>query len=699
MGDAKVRQDSLLELKDVHVSFNTGRGRRLHAVSGVDLELKRGETLGLVGESGCGKSSLARAILQLPPPTMGKVLLAGVDLTTLEKEKLRSVRPRMQMVFQDPLSSLNPGRRIGRSVSAPLRILGMRDPSTILSRANQGLNDVGMDPACFANRYPRQLSGGQCQRVSIARALMSQPDLLICDEPVSALDVSVQAQILNLLDEMKEAYGLTMLFISHDLAVVKKVSDRVAVMYLGSICELATADSLYRRPAHPYTAALLNAIPEPDPAKRIDDEFLLSGELPSPINPPSGCRFRTRCPRTKTRCAALKPHLRELEDGHLVACHYPLWGEDGIICEVRQPPKVEPAKPPKKKRRFFMSLVAAAALVGAVSFGPSLYHQISFVETTDNAYAQTEMTTVSAKVMGYAGSVEVGENEVVEANQPLVRIEDREYRIRVSQVRAELLQVAADSEVLLKKGFSLQAKTKKVQAFIASATAEQERATASYRRCKDLMAKNAVAAQELETALSSSRKADASVEAAVAELEEIKCEQEVLVAQINQLDTLKATIEHKLSLREKELADTLILAPSRGIVGNITVRKGQYVRPGESLLTVVPIENVWVVANFKEVQLEKMKVGQVAQVEVDAFPDTMLEGLVESFSPATGSEFSILPPQNATGNFTKIVQRVPVKIRLGNSHPLIGHLRPGMSVVVSVDTSASPVEGGFASSQ
>jgi peptide/nickel transport system ATP-binding protein len=631
------------------------------------------------------------------------VLFDGLDLVELDEEKLRAQRPRMQMVFQDPLSSLNPGRKIGSSVNAPLRILGVRNGEEVKTRTNQMLEDVGLDPERFAQRYPRQLSGGQCQRVSIARALMSQPDLLICDEPVSALDVSVQAQILNLLDEMKEAFGLTMLFISHDMAVVKKISDRVAVMYLGVICETASSESLYSRPAHPYTAALLAAIPEPDPDKRIDDDYIISGDLPSSTNPPSGCRFRTRCPQSKARCSALSPPLYEIEEGHKVACHYPLWGDVSKQAVERarinrngsHNLRVDPTKPRRLKRKLLLSLLAASAIGAAFHFGPTWYHRIRYVETTNNANAQTEMTTVSSKVTGYAEKVEVSENELVEIGQPLVKIEDKEYQLRISQVKAELERVAADREVLVRKSAAVAAGINKAKALVSAAEAEQKRAKAAYQRTEILFAKGSIALQVLETTKASSQKADSSVKASIAELEEIQCDSKVLEAELARLNTLEAGIESSLLLKEKELKDTLVLAPSQGIVSNITVRQGQYVRPGEPLLAVVPMDDVWVIANYKEVQLEKMRVGQAVQIKVDAYPNTLLEGLVESFSPATGSEFSILPPQNATGNFNKIVQRVPVKIRLHNDHPLIGYLRPGMSVVVSIDTSSSPVPGGL----
>jgi peptide/nickel transport system ATP-binding protein len=314
----------VLDIRDIHVSFNVGRKQTVCAVSGVSLGIDRKETLGLVGESGCGKSSLARAIVQLPPPTSGRVLLAGRDLTAVNGALLRAIRPRIQMVFQDPVSSLNPGRRIGRSIAAPLRAMGVTDKADITSRVRSMMAAVGLDPDQYADHYPDRLSGGQCQRVSIARALMTRPDVLICDEPVSALDVSVQAQILNLLNKIKADFGLAMLFISHDLAVVKRVSDRVAVMYLGAICELAPVDALYSRPAHPYTAALLNAIPRPIPGNRRLKDTAAPRDFPSPISPPSGCHFQPRCPQRKAPCAIHPPPMSEIENGHHVACHFPV---------------------------------------------------------------------------------------------------------------------------------------------------------------------------------------------------------------------------------------------------------------------------------------------------------------------------------------------------------------------------------------
>jgi len=258
--------------------------------------------------------------MQLPPPTSGSVRFEGKDLTTLDGEDLRRTRTRLQMIFQDPISSLNPRRKIKQIIGEPLEIWGGDD-----AKINEVLEAVGLDPETVSDRRPHQFSGGQCQRISIARSLVLEPKVIICDEPVSALDVSVQAQILNLLEDMKARYGLTMLFISHDLSVVKNISDRVMVMYLGKLCELAQADVLYREPAHPYTNALLASIPTPEPVVASDwVEPLKSTELPSPINPPSGCRFRTRCPRAQDVCASDEPLMREIRPNHFVACHFPV---------------------------------------------------------------------------------------------------------------------------------------------------------------------------------------------------------------------------------------------------------------------------------------------------------------------------------------------------------------------------------------
>jgi oligopeptide/dipeptide ABC transporter ATP-binding protein len=468
----RTQGEALVQAEHLVVEFPVGKtGLKVHAVSDVSLDVHEGETLGLVGESGCGKSTTGRALMQLPRPTRGSVRFRGTELTTLAGADLRRVRPEMQMIFQDPISSLNPRRRVGDIVAEPLRIwagenhpagptirlarvllladaalrvgavlllllfllvnsgikgltgldvliaggvddwvrgggamliLGavlfavtsvaiaplVRDrvprarPAVVLEgvaavvfalllalggvnsasvvafagaaltaaalvltlasgsdfaamgavRAEhdqivrRALEDVGIDPDNAVGRRPHQFSGGQCQRICIARALVLDPKVIICDEPVSALDVSVQAQILNLLEDMKARYGLTLVFIAHDLAVVKNISDRVAVMYLGKLCEVASPDALYRAPAHPYTAALLDSIPVPDPTLRPEAQGALGGEIPSPVAPPSGCRFRTRCPRAQDTCAREEPEMRPVGSGHFVACHFPLVG-------------------------------------------------------------------------------------------------------------------------------------------------------------------------------------------------------------------------------------------------------------------------------------------------------------------------------------------------------------------------------------
>ncbi len=315
---------SLLSVRDLHVSF-TKSGATVQAVAGISFDLHEGETLGLVGESGCGKSTTGRAIIQVERATSGRITFGDIELTDLDRSQLRTLRTKVQMIFQDPISSLNPRRRIRDIVAEPLNIWRIGTKEERRTTADAMLESVGIDPSVSGDRRPREFSGGQCQRISIARALVLQPQLLVCDEIVSALDVSVQAQILNLLEDLKKEYNLTVLFIAHDLAVVKNVSDRVAVMYLGRLCEIAPSDVLYEAPAHHYTAALLSAAVEPDP-EATHTQVVLGGEPPSPINPPSGCRFRTRCPRAEQRCADEVPELREIAPGHQVACHFPLVG-------------------------------------------------------------------------------------------------------------------------------------------------------------------------------------------------------------------------------------------------------------------------------------------------------------------------------------------------------------------------------------
>jgi len=312
-------REALLRVEDLVVEYHL-HGAIVHAVSGVSLEIFPGETLGLVGESGCGKSTLGRAVLQLVRPTSGRVRFDGKDLVAMRGEPLRLERRRLQLIFQDPIASLNPRRRIGDIVAEPLVIAGVGKAERE-RRVREVLGAVGLDPDLTMGRLPHEFSGGQCQRISIARALVLEPQLLICDEPVSALDVLIRAQILNLLEAMKARYGLTLLFIAHDLAVVKAVSDRVAVMYLGKVVEVAETQALFRAPAHPYTSVLLEAIPLPDPSV-VPAENVPVGEPPSPIAPPSGCRFRTRCPLAAEICAREVPPLRDLGNNHFAACHF-----------------------------------------------------------------------------------------------------------------------------------------------------------------------------------------------------------------------------------------------------------------------------------------------------------------------------------------------------------------------------------------
>jgi peptide/nickel transport system ATP-binding protein len=317
--------EALLRVEDLVVEFPAGRsGLKVHAVSNISLDVKEGETLGLVGESGCGKSTTGKAIMQLPRPTSGQVLFEGRDMAKLSGEEQRRTRTRMKMIFQDPISSLNPRRKVEDIIAEGLRIWKVGTPAEQQVKVDDMMLAVGLDPVLQRGRRPHQFSGGQCQRISIARAVITEPKLIICDEPVSALDVSVQAQILNLLEEMKTRYGLTLIFIAHDLAVVKNVSDRVVVMYLGKTCEVGPPDLIYQQPAHPYTRVLLDAIPVPDPSIRPEARAKVLGEIPSPVAPPSGCRFRTRCPKAQSKCADEEPQIREFHPGQFVACHFPL---------------------------------------------------------------------------------------------------------------------------------------------------------------------------------------------------------------------------------------------------------------------------------------------------------------------------------------------------------------------------------------
>ncbi len=321
-------QEVLLEVNHLVKYFPIMRGTiiqkqvgAVHAVDDISFKVMRGETLGLVGESGCGKSTTGRAVLQLHRPTSGEVLFEGKDLVKMKGEELRQMRRRMQMIFQDPYASLNPRMTVGDIIGEPLLIHGLATGKEVEERVKELLKLVGLNPS-FANRFPHEFSGGQRQRIGVARALSLQPSLIVCDEPISALDVSIQAQVVNLLEDLQRDFNLTYLFIAHDLSMIRHISTRVAVMYLGVIVELADRNDLYANPLHPYTQALLSAIPLPDPvAEEKRKRIILAGEIPSPVNPPSGCRFRTRCPLAAPICAEVRPEFREVAPGHFVACH------------------------------------------------------------------------------------------------------------------------------------------------------------------------------------------------------------------------------------------------------------------------------------------------------------------------------------------------------------------------------------------
>ena len=326
-----MNSEILLKVENLKVNFNVSsegdmpwtKPKKLQAVNDVSFDLKRGETLGIVGESGCGKSTLARAIVKMVPAHSGKVIWLGNDLLELNKSQMRKHRKQIQMIFQDPLASLNPRMNIGEIIAEPLRTHYPKTPETdVKLRVRDVMNKVGLLDN-LVNRYPHEFSGGQCQRIGIARALILKPKLIICDEPVSALDVSIQAQVVNLLMELQEEMGLTLIFIAHDLSIVKHISTKIMVLYLGNMVELANSNDIYENPRHPYTQALISAVPIPDPKiEKQKDLILIEGDLPSPVNPPSGCVFRTRCQKAQEICSKEKPEFKEAATNHKVACHF-----------------------------------------------------------------------------------------------------------------------------------------------------------------------------------------------------------------------------------------------------------------------------------------------------------------------------------------------------------------------------------------
>jgi oligopeptide transport system ATP-binding protein len=335
----EISEERLVSVRNLKMYFPVRRGLiidrvvgHVHAVDDISFGVRKGETLGLVGESGCGKSTTGRAVLQIYKPTAGEVRFHDKDITKLNTRELRHLRRDMQMIFQDPFASLDPRMTVGSIIAEPLEIHNLYKGKEKEEKVREMLRTVGLNPY-FANRYPHEFSGGQRQRIGIARALALEPEFIVCDEPISALDVSIQAQVINLLEELQEQFNLTYLFIAHDLAVVRHISDRVAVMYVGKIVEIAERNELYELPLHPYTKALLSAVPIPDPSiEKRRSRIILQGDVPSPVNPPSGCRFHPRCPFARTDCSQAEPALEQVRPGHWVACFY--WKE---IAEAAPP--------------------------------------------------------------------------------------------------------------------------------------------------------------------------------------------------------------------------------------------------------------------------------------------------------------------------------------------------------------------------
>ncbi|MDO8210512.1 ABC transporter ATP-binding protein [Conexibacter sp. CPCC 206217] len=364
----------MLEVDHLQLYFPIKRGvivdrtiGHVHAVDDVSLTLDEGETLGIVGESGCGKTTLSRSIVRLVEPTAGSIKFRGRDITKAGRRELQPVRREMQMVFQDPQASLNPRKRVGQIVGAPLELHGVGRRETE-RKVRELLARVGLNPE-HVNRFPHEFSGGQRQRIGIARALAVEPKLMMLDEPVSALDVSIQAQVINLLDDLQDEFGLSYVFVAHDLSVVRHVSDRIAVMYLGKIVESSPSEELYTKPVHPYTVGLLGAIPIPDPRQnRARRRLVVSGEPPNPIDPPSGCRFRTRCPRASDVCAQVEPQLTEYANGHVAACHHPLNVTAAEIASARRSP-LSPLGAGETLPDVVAGTDAAAAAVGDRNLG------------------------------------------------------------------------------------------------------------------------------------------------------------------------------------------------------------------------------------------------------------------------------------------------------------------------------------------
>lgn len=320
-GPVLVRVENLKKHFPVRIGAYAEHKATVQAVNGISFNIHQGETLGMVGESGCGKSTAGLTILQLYRPTSGKVYYQDTDLTQLEEKRLRLMRPKMQIIFQDPYSTLNPRMTVGTAISEPMQVHNLVPKNKQGAKVGELLSLVGLDPS-YANRYPHEFSGGQRQRICIARALACDPEFIVCDEPISALDVSIQAQIINLLQDLQEKFGLTYLFVAHDLSVVRHISDRIAVMYLGQLVELAPKTRLFERPFHPYTQALLSAVPKPDPQyEKHRERIVLTGDVPSPINPPTGCRFHPRCPLATEVCSTDVPIWNEIESDRWVACH------------------------------------------------------------------------------------------------------------------------------------------------------------------------------------------------------------------------------------------------------------------------------------------------------------------------------------------------------------------------------------------